>query len=174
MNFPPKDAAGAARQGARRWSRAAPVAIRGRSRSASRCFRWWHPRRDGGADYELIWGTVLFVLLAAARLLPARLFTWYRCPFRHVTGLPCPTCGVTRATLHAVRSDWLGALELNPLGAIGLGLSMLYVGYAAVVVMGRLPRLRPSFRHPFCVFFFRVVVPAALVANWIYLITQGV
>lgn len=136
--------------------------------------QWWSPRRDAGVDYELLWGAVLLVVFAAARLLPSRLLTWYPCPFHKVTGMPCPTCGTTRATLHAVHLEWGAAFSLNPLGTVGIALAWMYIGYAAVVTTLRLPRPRFSFRHRYAVLFFRVLLPLALLLNWGYLIHHGV
>jgi hypothetical protein len=37
------------------------------------------------------------------------------CPFREVTGLPCPTCGSTRMVEALLQADVLAAFTLNPL-----------------------------------------------------------
>jgi hypothetical protein len=58
-------------------------------------------------------------------LLPAALFfvlsalivaglPW-RCAFRQVTGLPCPTCGMTRAIRLALQGDFRAATQMHPL-----------------------------------------------------------
>jgi hypothetical protein len=49
------------------------------------------------------------------KLLPA-------CTFRQVTGVPCPSCGATRAGLALARGDLLVALSYNPLLVISLGI----------------------------------------------------
>ena len=36
------------------------------------------------------------------------------CPIRRITGVPCPGCGVTRATLSLLQLDFAKALRLNP------------------------------------------------------------
>ena len=135
---------------------------------------WWDPRRGDGVDHELVWGAVLLAVFGAARLLPSTLFMGYQCPFHQVTGIPCPTCGMTRATLHAVHLDWGAALAVNPLGTLALALAGGYVLYAAIVTVWRLPRPRINVHHRFFVLFFRLLLPLALVANWVYLITHGV
>lgn len=48
------------------------------------------------------------------------------CLFKHVTGIPCPSCGTTTAVRHLLEGDFIGALSYNPLGYI--------VGPALVVV----------------------------------------
>jgi hypothetical protein len=41
------------------------------------------------------------------------------CPFRALTGLPCPFCGGTTAAVHLGRFDLLGALRANPVVVLG-------------------------------------------------------
>ena len=38
------------------------------------------------------------------------------CPFRFITGLSCPGCGMTRACMAAVRGHWVESLSYHPLG----------------------------------------------------------
>ena len=51
------------------------------------------------------------------------------CPLRAFTGLDCPLCGATRATLALVRGDVGGALDLNALYVILLPLALLLAVY---------------------------------------------
>ncbi len=135
---------------------------------------WWRPGRDEGIDYEVVWGVVLLAGFALVRLLPPAFFTWYACPFRRLTGLPCPTCGMTRATLHAVHSAWGEAWAINPLGTLVLALAAGFVLYAGVVTVFGLPRPRIDLRHRYAVVIFRVLLPVAVLVNWGYLIHHGV
>lgn len=59
------------------------------------------------------------------------------CPLRATTGLPCPTCGMTRAVVAAVHGDLLGSLRYNPAGLL------LLVLVVAVVARPALTRIRP-------------------------------
>jgi hypothetical protein len=36
------------------------------------------------------------------------------CPFKTLTGIPCPGCGMTRALLSMTKGDFLGATNFNP------------------------------------------------------------
>lgn len=38
------------------------------------------------------------------------------CPFRLITGLPCPGCGMGHSLVHALRGDFAGSLRFHPLG----------------------------------------------------------
>jgi hypothetical protein len=40
------------------------------------------------------------------------------CPFRRVTGVPCPSCGTTEAIVMAAKGNVLGALTINPLVSV--------------------------------------------------------
>lgn len=42
------------------------------------------------------------------------------CPFRAVTGLPCPSCGLTRVTHWLLRGDVSSAFAVNPLDTLFL------------------------------------------------------
>lgn len=58
-----------------------------------------------------------------------------KCPFRWLTGLSCPGCGMTRACTHALHGDLLTSLEFHPLGipfVLGFGLTAAYHAVQAV------------------------------------------
>ena len=67
---------------------------------------------------------VIFVavmgLLAALMLLDI-----YRCPFKAVTGIPCPGCGMTRAVLSALRGDFRTAFYYHPLWIVAVPLVLV-------------------------------------------------
>ncbi len=42
------------------------------------------------------------------------------CLFKHVTNVPCPSCGSTRSVLFLLNGDFISSLNLNPLGVIVL------------------------------------------------------
>jgi hypothetical protein len=70
-------------------------------------------------------GRALIVLLVA---IPIALVLAYRvpvCPTASIFGIPCPGCGLTRATLAALRGDFTEALHFHPLVFI---LTPIYVG----------------------------------------------
>ena len=54
------------------------------------------------------------------------------CPMAGVLGVPCPGCGLTRATLAALRGDLRGAFRLHPLVFILTPLFVWSVGAAAL------------------------------------------
>ena len=62
-----------------------------------------------------------FCLIAGTLLLPLAAFDWVTapgalvlCPLRAVTGVPCPSCGLTRALAHLERGHWAEAVRFHP------------------------------------------------------------
>ena len=51
----------------------------------------------------------------------------YRCPFKAITGIPCPGCGMTRAVLSACRGDFAGAFRYHPLWIVAVPLVLVEV-----------------------------------------------
>lgn len=93
------------------------------------------------------------------------------CPLRELTGIPCPTCFGTRATLALLAGDWRAALRLNPLvAAAGVALCA-YVAWALATVVLAWPRPRIS-----SALIGRAgwVGAGLVVINWIYLVVAHV
>jgi hypothetical protein len=40
------------------------------------------------------------------------------CIVKHVTNIPCPSCGATRSAISAIHGNFLDSLTLNPIGLI--------------------------------------------------------
>jgi Protein of unknown function (DUF2752) len=58
------------------------------------------------------------------------------CPFRAITGIPCPLCGMTRAVVAAIHGHLLDSLRFNPAGIL------LVLVAIALVAGARLDRVR--------------------------------
>jgi hypothetical protein len=60
------------------------------------------------------------------------------CPFRLVTGLPCPGCGLTRSWVYLAHGDFSEALRANPFGYVTMAAAaVLIVAVLAALVRGR-------------------------------------
>ncbi len=85
----------------------------------------------GGADNKTgrlrpLW--VLLALLLAALVYPLTpLSEWILCPFRWLTELRCPGCGMTRSVTSFVRGDWAASWGFHPAGPMLL-LAMGIIG----------------------------------------------
>jgi hypothetical protein len=96
------------------------------------------------------------ILLAFGARMSLDLGLAWRCPVIAISGVPCPSCGSTRAFGALAELDLLGALRFNPL--IVLGTLALPVFFASA-------RSFPPFllRHAWIIF------GAAVMLNWVYL-----
>lgn len=56
----------------------------------------------------------------------------YACPIRYFAGVPCPTCGITRAVRLALHGDFAGATRLHPLVWLAVPVVVLVVGIELV------------------------------------------
>jgi hypothetical protein len=63
--------------------------------------------------YVLVAGAVITLGALHLRHRPATL-----CPFRALTGLPCPCCGGTTAAVHLGRGDVRGAISASPIAVL--------------------------------------------------------
>jgi Protein of unknown function (DUF2752) len=81
---------------------------------------------------------------------------------------------MTRATAALTHGDFVGALGWNPLATLVLAGIALYVLYAAVVVVGNIPRLRWTSPTRSESGWIRITVILLIAANWAYLIWRGV
>ena len=133
-------------------------------------------RQPGPVDHELIWGALAALGIAVSVLLPVnRLLsgTGYRCPLRTITGIPCPTCGGTRAAVAMGSLEFGRAFALNPLVAAGWCAGLAFVPYAAFVVGMRRRRLRLADVTRRGGNMLRLLAAGVVLANWAYLIAAG-
>lgn len=86
------------------------------------------------------------VALGAAGYSPDPHFTL--CPFRLLTGLPCPFCGVTHSLFALGAGDLGRAVGFSPLGPVVLALALAFLTAVAVARVRaapvRIPRSAPS------------------------------
>lgn len=67
------------------------------------------------------------------------------CLFRHLFGLPCPSCGLTRALAHLAKGEWPAALAAHPLAPLlAAELGLLWAAWGVSLARGS----RPRFAYP--------------------------
>ena len=73
------------------------------------------------------------------------------CPFRLVTGLPCPGCGLTRSWVAIGHGDLHSAFAYNAFGPLSMAFVaslVVLVAIVAVTAPRRLSRVESILRHP--------------------------
>ena len=124
-----------------------------------------------GPPLGLIFGAIGLVAALAVGLLRLDRLPFTLCYLKVLTGLPCPTCGSTRALGRLVALDLQGALLMNPLTTLAAAgvvlwaaadLALLARGQALGVEVG--PRTGSALR---------IGAVVAVLANWAYLLAAG-
>jgi hypothetical protein len=125
-------------------------------------------RRPGDIEFGIIYGTIALLALIAARVLPVQQIL-PPCPFRAVTGIPCPSCGSTRSLVHLANGDIAGSLILNPLFSLAM-ITALFLLFAcsARLLFNRSRITLTHTRREGTVL--RAGMAGIFLANWCYLI----
>jgi len=92
------------------------------------------------------------------------------CVFRSLTGIPCPTCGTTRAATAFLQGDVMTAFINNPLATLA---GLLFVVGAPIAVIWTTARWPvPSLPNPLPPWI-RIAAVGLIAANWLYLIVRA-
>ncbi|MCI0657730.1 MAG: DUF2752 domain-containing protein [Acidobacteria bacterium] len=133
-------------------------------------------RDPRAVPFPLVFGALAILCAAASAILlripEARLPASLHCPFLALTGLPCPTCGGTRAFAALAGGNLWRALLLNPLVTV----TVVGVFAAAAGSLWRRLTRRPALRCALSrgeAIALRGGVAAALALHWTYLMLQG-
>jgi hypothetical protein len=129
------------------------------------------PRRFGAAEALGFLGLLALGVAFAFPRLPWLGRLWPGCAFRAITGLPCGTCGFTRAFIRAAHLQLGPALRVSPLGFF---LFVTWVASAIVIVatftVPALPRPAFAISGKLGALLSRWGLLAALLLNWAYLV----
>lgn len=125
----------------------------------------------GALPLGAIFGTIGALAIAAVGLLRLDRLPFPVCYFKAFSGLPCPTCGSTRAMARLFAWDVGGALAMNPLVTLAVLVILLWaVADLLLFARGRALSVEVS---PVIATILRVAALALLIANWAYLVAAG-
>ncbi len=126
---------------------------------------WLRGRSD--RQLALLWLTAAASAVALRPLWLALVPLLRPCPFRALTGIPCPTCGTTRAALGFLDGHLVSAFAANPLSALAAVIFVAGAPLMVLLTMRRRPIPDPTLALPRWP---RVAALVAVALNWSYLI----
>jgi hypothetical protein len=133
----------------------------------------WRKPAPHELDHELLWLMVsLGTGLALAAWFAAQLPTPH-CIFHSLTGLPCLTCGTTRASIQFFHGHFGASFVFNPLAFFAFFGLIVFDLYAFCVVLTGARRLRLENFSPVDKFVARRIAIGLIAGNWLYLLTLG-
>jgi hypothetical protein len=117
-------------------------------------------------DAELYFLALSLLLAVFLLIAPSGFIALFPCVFKQLTGIPCPTCGITRTAgflVHGdIRAAWNTSFLFTGAGLLGFGYS-LYCGLALALRWNRL-RIQFKSRTEFLVF--SAMIGALFTVNW--------
>ena len=125
-------------------------------------------KEKGDLDLGLVYGGIGIFGFVGARFFSGLAALLPRCPFHHLTGLPCPTCGTTRSGILLSQFRFFDAFLANPLFVLicftvsvwALSALVLHVLEKRIRI-DQFEKLKP---------FIRILLIVVIMGNWIYLI----
>jgi len=127
--------------------------------------------RTGRPPLGVIFGGIGVLAAGAIWLLRLDRIPLTLCVFKGLTGLPCPTCGSTRALGRLFALDFAAALAMNPFTTLAAAV----VGAWALADLVLLPSRRSLdvSVSPRLGLVLRVGALVLFLANWVYLMAAG-
>jgi hypothetical protein len=126
-------------------------------------------RTPGQIEFGIIYGGIALVALFVVRFFPVMTALAPSCVFKGLTGIPCPTCGGTRAAVHLASGDVIASLGMNPLAATVLIFGILCFFYSALTFLFNIQRINLVITdHEKNAA--RLILIATAAINWTYLI----
>ena len=117
----------------------------------------------------LLWGASAVSLLLLRPFWLALALFMPACPFRAITGVPCPTCGTTHAAVALLHGHVGAALAANPLATMA-GMMFLAGGMVAPIwVAFSWPLPEIPMPPPWA----RAAIAVAVLAGWAYAVVRG-
>jgi hypothetical protein len=94
----------------------------------------FNKRTPGQIEFGIIYGGIALLSLLAARFGPLASMV-PSCAFMGLLGVPCPTCGSTRAVLHLSHGEIASALTMNPIVTLVIVFAVLFFFYSLITLI---------------------------------------
>lgn len=98
------------------------------------------------------------------------------CLIKHVTNIPCPSCGSTRSVISLTKGDFIGALNINPIGYLVAIIMLIAPSWILVDTVRNAKTLFDFYQKiEFYLKQPKIAIPLILlvIINWIWNITKG-
>jgi hypothetical protein len=98
------------------------------------------------------------------------------CLLKNITGIPCPSCGVTRSVISLLNGDLSSAVSVNPLGVLLFIMIVLTPLWIVYDLAGNKSTLLLFYGHTEAFFKQKTAAIAGILlvtANWIWNIYKG-
>ena len=98
------------------------------------------------------------------------------CLIKHVTNIPCPSCGSTRSVISLTKGDFIGALKFNPIGYL---VAIIMLIAPIWIISDTIKRTKTLFNFYLKIETYlkrpKIAIPLILlvIINWILNITKG-
>ncbi|NOY23187.1 MAG: DUF2752 domain-containing protein [Acidobacteria bacterium] len=130
-------------------------------------------RKKGELNLPLIYLIITIILTGSAYgLFRLHSVPFLPCPFKEMTGYPCPTCGSTRMVLSLFHINFIDAFLWNPGVFLSGVAAVFWFGYG---IISQLKRKKLYFslskREGF---WLRVLLLGGFMINWLYLVIAGI
>ena len=130
------------------------------------------PRPLGEPPLGLVFAAALFFLPLGAHLVETGAIELARCGMKQAFGLPCFSCGSTRATIALFHGDLVRAVALQPLTMLIYLLTLIW-GAGSFVALRKRRSVRLQLERREKIFAVVLVVMLPLM-NWLYLYQAGI
>ena len=95
------------------------------------------------------------------------------CLFKIITGIPCPACGSTRATILLFHGEFIKSVLINPFGILTNSLILLSIGWMIRDIIKNgdtfLPFLKKDWDYRI-----KILLIFIVLTNWIWNIVKGI
>ena len=125
-------------------------------------------------NVELYLCVVALLSLAFILIVPPDFFALFPCAFKQLTGIPCPTCGITRTALYLAHGDFSSAWQTSFLFTTGFLIAFLFAVYSTIALILNRPRVRLKFTGTREFFLLGSLACVLFIINWIISIIHGI